>query len=491
MSAMTVTVITRGARVRATRPLLVAGLVAVAAASVLVAPLPAGASGAASPSTSTSSSATPVPAPPLAPEVVLPASDGAPTPSPTSGDEALVAALRSALAAKPLGKDTTAVVLDVASGDAVYVSGETRPQTPASTVKTMTAVTALRALGPDERLTTDVVRGAAAGEIVLVGAGDATLTRLPATAADLPPGQAARPASLTELAERTASALRAAGTTTVRLRIDDSLFSGPRTAEGWPSTYVSTGVVSPVSALSADGGQVSASSRTRDKDPAAAAGKWFAARLTAAGIAVKGDVTRTVVAAGATPVASVSSPTVADLVERMLTESDNDLAEALAHLSGVALSGQGTFAGAAAATTQVLTELGVPTAGLSLVDGSGLSRDNVATARTLAGVLAAAVEDVPPVGKPAGLLWAATTGLPIAGVTGTLEERFDTAGTKLGRGAVRAKTGTLTGVVTLAGMVRDREGRLRVFAFLADASPGPLLEAQAALDRAATVVAAA
>ena len=58
-----------------------------------------------------------------------------------------------------------------------------------------------------------------------------------------------------------------------------------------------------------------------------------------------------------------------------------------------------------------------------------------------------------------------------------------------GRGVVRAKTGTLTGVVSLAGVVRDRSGRLLVFGFVADRSPGPLLDAQAALDRAASVLA--
>jgi D-alanyl-D-alanine carboxypeptidase/D-alanyl-D-alanine-endopeptidase (penicillin-binding protein 4) len=417
--------------------------------------------------------------------------DGAPSPSPTTSDNGLVAAVTKALRSAPLGKDTTAVVLDVASGDVVMSSDDVRVQAPASTAKTMTAVTVLTALGPETRLSTSVVSGSAAGEIVLVGAGDATLTRVTATAAELPAGQAARPASLAELARATAKALKSSGVTTVTVRVDDSLFRGPRTAPGWPTSYVSTGVVSPVMALSADGGRVSADSRVRDADPALAAGTWFARRLAQAGITVTPEVSRTVTVAGATPLATVSSPTVADLVERMLTTSDNDLAEALAHLSGAKLMGDATFAGGAKAASQVVEGLGIPTTGLALVDGSGLSRRNEVSARTLAGVLAAAVRDEPPVGTTAGILWPLATGLPIAGVTGTLAERFDTAGTDPGRGVVRAKTGTLSGVVTLAGMARDRSGRLRVFAFLADASPGPLLDAQAALDRAASAIAAA
>ncbi len=254
---------------------------------------------------------------------------------------------------------------------------------------------------------------------------------------------------------------------------------------------MSTGVVSPVSALSADSGKVSADSRVRDTDPALAAGQYFADRLAKSGITVAPTVTRVVAAAGATPIASVSSPTVADLVERMLTDSDNDLAEALAHLAGGKLVGDPSFAGGAKATVQVVEALGVPTTGLTLSDGSGLSRRDAVSARTLAGVLAAAARDEPPVGTTAGILWPTSTGLPIAGVTGTLAERFAPPGTAPGRGVVRAKTGTLSGGVTLAGMTRDSEGRLRVFAFLADASPGPLLDAQAALDRAAAAVAAA
>ncbi len=103
----------------------------------------------------------------------------------------------------------------------------------------------------------------------------------------------------------------------------------------------------------------------------------------------------------------------------------------------------------------------------------------------ITGTLLAASVDQPEVGQRAGALWPVTSGLPIAGVTGTLAERFDTTGTAPGRGVVRAKTGTLTGVVSLAGVVRDRSGRLLVFGFVADRSPGPLLDAQAALDRAA------
>jgi D-alanyl-D-alanine carboxypeptidase/D-alanyl-D-alanine-endopeptidase (penicillin-binding protein 4) len=418
--------------------------------------------------------------------------DDSGTPSPSSAvpdDKALAARVDAALRSPTLGPDVTASVIDVASGTVLLIRGEGRAQQPASTLKTLTAVTVLRALGTEARLRTAVVAGKP-GELVLVGAGDATLTRTPVAATVLPAGQAARPASLSELAIRTAAALRKAGTTSVTLDVDDTLFTGPRLAPGWPSTYVTSGVVSPVSALSADSGKVSADSRARDSDPALAAGRYFATRLKAAGITVTGTVSRGTAPAEATAVASVQSPTVGELVERTLTASDNDLAEALAHLAGEATGKGGSFAGGAAAVGSTLEALGIPAPGARIVDGSGLSRLDLVPAGAISRTLLAASIDQPEVGQRAGALWPVTSGLPIAGVTGTLADRFDTVGTSAGRGVVRAKTGTLTGVVALAGVVRDAGGRLLVFGFVADQSPGPLLDAQAALDRAASVLAA-
>ncbi|MGH3949120.1 MAG: D-alanyl-D-alanine carboxypeptidase, partial [Pseudonocardiaceae bacterium] len=75
-------------------------------------------------------------------------------------------------------------------------------------------------------------------------------------------------------------------------------------------------------------------------------------------------------------------------------------------------------------------------------------------------------------------------GLPVAGGTGTLDERYDRAPAATGKGWVRAKTGTLSEVNTLAGMVLDADGRVLVFAFMSAGSPAnkarPALDAIAA-----------
>lgn len=422
---------------------------------------------------------------PPPPAEVLAGSAGAASPAPKPADARVAAGVRAALAAKAVGADTTAYVLDVGTRTPVYAAAHTRPQIPASTLKILTAATALVALGPQTRLRTTVVPGAVKGEIVLVGAGDATLTRS-ASAKTWPAGQSARPASIAALAAATAAALKKAGTTKVVVHVDDSLFTGPTTAPGWPPTFTTEGVIAPVTALSVDQGRSGpgVGAGTRVKDPSLEAGRLLADRLRALGIAVSGAVVRVTAPRGAEPIASVASPTVADLVERMLTQSDDDLAEALAHLAGGKLGGAASFAGGATATLKVVGDLGATTSGAVLVDGSGLSGRDRVSAATLVELLAAlATTDDP-------ALSAAVTGLAVAGATGTLGDRFAGPGTRPGRGIVLAKTGTLTGVNALAGLVLDPAGRLRAFAFLENASPGPQAVARTALDRAAAAVAA-
>ena len=170
------------------------------------------------------------------------------------------------------------------------------------------------------------------------------------------------------------------------------------------------------------------------------------------------------------------------IVEHTLEISDNEAAEVLAHQVGLAVSGTASFAAGARAVLDTLAALGVPVDDAEVYDGSGLSRDNALDPDTITGVLevAAAAE------HPA--LRSVVTGLPVAGFTGSLSERFvdDT-----GRGFVRAKTGTLSGVSGLAGTVTDRTGVPMVFAVLADRiALVDTLDARAALDDLTSALAA-
>jgi D-alanyl-D-alanine carboxypeptidase/D-alanyl-D-alanine-endopeptidase (penicillin-binding protein 4) len=418
------------------------------------------------------------------------------------------AELDSALSAQALGPDVAGLVTDAGTGRVLYSRFSNRPQQPASTIKILTAITVLKAFGPDARLTTQVQFGATNRDIILRGGGDATLARVNSPEAGWPAGQGARPATLTDLASRTALSLHKAGISAVRLQFDDSLFVGTRLAPGWKPSFVAAGVVSPVTALSVDGGRVSAGSASRSLDPAQSAAEFFAARLRKLGISVASDVKRTdgsdtaagaagdlspspatSSVAGSKVLATVVSPPMADLVERLLTRSDDDLAEALGHLAGGKLAGSASFQGGVTATMDTLEQLGMSLRGTKLADASGLSSLNELDPETFTQALAAVVADKPFTGSNVGVLWPVSSGLPVAGVTGTLSDRFTTAKTSAGRGIVRAKTGTLTGVVGLAGIVLDAHGHLLIFDFDADRSPGPLEAARAAVDRAATLVA--
>jgi D-alanyl-D-alanine carboxypeptidase/D-alanyl-D-alanine-endopeptidase (penicillin-binding protein 4) len=436
-------------------------------------------------SSPSSSSAAPTPSasPALSPGVagpVLPSPSG--TSVPTSAG--LIAALRVALAQPALKGHTALAVVDVATGHLLVRQGDIAAQ-PASTLKLLTAAAALSVLGPDARLKTGVVSVPGSDRIVLVGDGDATLASTAAAAAAQGSG-AARPASIEALARSTADALKAAGHRTVRLSYDASLFSGSPTATSWPTTYVPTGVVSPVTALSVDGGRTAPGADSRSTDPPAAAAAALAHALGQEGVRVIGTQRPSKAAPGAVPVAAVSSPPLGLLVERMLTESDNDLAEALAHRTAVGARQPGTFAGGAVATIGALKGLGLDVTGLHLVDGSGLSHADRVPPRLLAQVLATAAGSQ----SSDTVLRPMLSGLPVAGWTGTLADRFTSPATAGAAGVVRAKTGTLGTVSTLAGTAVDADGRVLAFAVLADGLPaGTTLEARAALDEAAAAIA--
>ncbi|MFD0529481.1 D-alanyl-D-alanine carboxypeptidase/D-alanyl-D-alanine-endopeptidase [Kitasatospora arboriphila] len=180
--------------------------------------------------------------------------------------------------------------------------------------------------------------------------------------------------------------------------------------------------------------------------------------------------------------AEVRSPTVPRLVERLLTTSDNTLAEAVARQVAIAAKKPASFEGASAATLQALTALAVPTAGVVLNDGSGLSSKNLIPPITLTELLARAAAPDHPELRPV------LTGLPVAGFTGTLVNRFGArSGAAAAAGVVRAKTGTLSGVATLAGTVVDADGRVLVFALMSRTNGG---DARGAVDRIVARIAA-
>jgi serine-type D-Ala-D-Ala carboxypeptidase/endopeptidase (penicillin-binding protein 4) len=174
---------------------------------------------------------------------------------------------------------------------------------------------------------------------------------------------------------------------------------------------------------------------------------------------------------------------VREIVERVLEVSDNEAAEVLAHHIGLEVRGTGSFTDGVTGTLRTLRALGVPTAGIEIYDGSGLSRQNRISPDALLGVLRAAAT-----GDPA--LHTVVAGLPVAGFTGSLTDRFGESFPEA-RGLVRAKTGTLTAVSSLAGIVVDQQGHEMVFVLMADRIRKPReTGAEIALDNAAAALGA-
>jgi serine-type D-Ala-D-Ala carboxypeptidase/endopeptidase (penicillin-binding protein 4) len=411
---------------------------------------------------------------------------GGPLPTSTG----LSQALAGLLSVPALGSGAAGVVAD-ASGRVLYAQNGSVPAAPASTEKIATAIAALDVLGADARFTTRAVDGPG-GTIVLVGGGDATLAAGTPPASDYP-----QPPTLKNLAAKTARALKARHRSQVQLEYDTSLYTGPGLAPGWPNAYITTGNVTPISSLEVDQGRLTTSGspedaddpvnfRPRSTDPASVAASAFAGYLAGDGIRVTGPPSAGTAPARAAVLGSVSSPPLSAVVEWMLLESNNVIAENLARQVAVKMGRPASFAGAAAAETAVLQRLGAGT-GIHLVDGSGLSPQDRISPEALVRLLAVAASPQHPALRPA------ITGLPVAGFAGTLLAGQSVFGAISGaaRGVVRAKTGNLDTVAALAGFAYDTDGRLLIFDFDAAKIPkaAQLQTAADTIDSAAEAVA--
>lgn len=362
-------------------------------------------------------------------------------------------------------------VVDPKSGDVLWERDPDRPLAPASTLKVLTAAAALLELGSDARLTTTVVEGDQ-GEVILVGGGDPTLTALKDADDSFYPGAA----TLDELA---AQVRKATGGDVKTVSVDVGAFSGPTTGPGWASEDAPSTYAAPVEAAMLDGGRQNPREfdSMRTGDPAGHVAKELADRLNA-----QVGSTDATAPEGAKTLGKVQSAPLDELVAIALTDSDNVLAEALARWVAREVGEEPSFAGGAQAVRSVLEKAGFSLDGLELADASGLSTRNKVPARLLTDILAAAAGD----GEQAAKLRPLVEGLPVAGGTGTLSDRYVDGEAEQAKGWVRAKTGTLDGVNTLAGTVLTEDGSVLVFALMSSGT-NPL-DARPALDEVAAAL---
>ena len=332
---------------------------------------------------------------------------------------------------------------------------------PASTAKVLTGQAVLDKLGQAERLVTEVrvdrplvAGGVVEGNLWLVGGGDPLLAT-----ADYAASFPHQPQLRTAM-EGLADAVVAGGVRQVRGAVigDETRYDSQRYVATWKPSYVTSGQVGPVSALSVNDGFM-AIRHTPAPEPDVQAAAVLTALLRARGVLVGGHPGQGTAPVGAAVVARVASPPMHEVVGQMLRESDNNTAELLVKELGVRFAQQGSTRAGLRVMRDALAAAGLPAQDLMAVDGSGLDRSDRVSCRLLTAVLERSGPSSP-----------LAAGFPVAARDGTLSRRFHG---NPAAGRLRAKTGSLEGVAGLAGYIDvPGGGGPLAFALLANDLPG-------------------
>jgi serine-type D-Ala-D-Ala carboxypeptidase/endopeptidase (penicillin-binding protein 4) len=352
------------------------------------------------------------------------------------------------------GSGSSAYVYDISAKQPLFSERDTAMRPPASVEKLYTATSALQRLGASTRLSTSVLGsgrlgpgGVWEGDLYLRGGGDPTF----GDSSFIHSHYGGVGASITTLVNQL---VRTDGIHAIRGSVygDESVFDSQR---GEPSSNFRQDpfLEGTLSGLAYDRG--ASGNEKVAHAPAAYAARKLWALLKNAGVSIRGASGAATAPAGATTLASVSSPTIAQLLGLMLPPSDNFFAETLLKDLGAAAGGAGTTAAGAAVVSQTISALlGIHP---HVVDGSGLSESDRTSTYEVADML---VELQP---TPTGQIL--RNSMAVAGHTGTLEKRM--RGTRAS-GNCQGKTGTLTGYSNLVGYCNAANGHLLAFAFFDD-----------------------
>ncbi|QBI19426.1 hypothetical protein ER308_07580 [Egibacter rhizosphaerae] len=350
-----------------------------------------------------------------------------------------------------------------------------RAVVPASTQKLVTSAAALRELGPEHEFTTravatgPIIDGTLEGDLVIVGEGDPTLASEPFRDEVHPQRPHTPIEPLTEAVEE-------AGVDTIEGSVlgDPSFFADEPEPGGWRERYFHSLDTTRSSGLTIDAGR---ELEERDgrllgaaaEDPALTTAEVVTELLDDADIDVDGDPGRAPSEDGHThpeaeELGAVHSPPLGELLEVVMQESDNHLADATFRTLG-AHDGNPTWGGSDDAVREALRDLDPSWGDAVLADGSGLSRDDRLSALLLAELDHAVTAEHDE-------FWRETHA--VAGESGTLRRRL--TGTAA-EGNVFAKTGTLRDSRALAGHVDSRDGDRYHFAILGGDLDGPGIQA--------------
>ncbi len=341
-------------------------------------------------------------------------------------------------------------------GAVVSSKNEGLPVIPASNMKLVVAATALEVLGPSYTFRTSVfgevdAAGAVTGDLALLGGGDPLLTTDDWLTNNT---QTYRQINTTRL-ETLADALVTRGVTRVNGRVlgDASRYDDEYFHPSWEPVLHGL-EAGPIDALMVNDSWLGNSfARARDValDPALRTAEVFTQLLRERGIPV-GQGSAAGLSAFGTEIAGIDSQPLSAIVQEMLLTSDDNTAEALVKEMGTQSGSGGSTAAGVEVVLDTLAGWGMPLIGVRLVDGSGLSRDNLVTCGLLVDILHRS--------EPAGALGA---GLPVAGTNGTLVEEFLDSPVV---GRLQAKTGSLADVKALAGYLPVAGGDTIEFAVI-------------------------
>ena len=334
------------------------------------------------------------------------------TPSASAFDPISAASVFSRLAVEPELSNPSVSLIDVSTGEIVFESNAFSQRKPASTMKILAAAATLKHLQPDQVFTTRVSLGTVPDSIVIDGEFDPWISMDHRVATKMNRTSFPRIAfnSLSKVKESSGGSIK-------KLKV---YYNGIYANEvaSYKAFYKKRGV-------------------------------------TAAFIKVSDEKATSLVSE---EILTSESPQVIKMLDWFLLWSDNQLSERMAKIAAKYAGNEFNDEGVAVTFAEILISFGINPAQIVVIDASGLSRENKVTAHALAQLLYKIHSDP--------VLSRLIESLPVGGESGTLRNRYiETAPDAVG--LVKAKTGTLTGTVSLAGYVQSGD-REYAFVIIAD-----------------------